>query len=130
MVLTEQMYTRMMMKSGKEDVSKLSSDKVMLADPFTKVHPATHIPSFTKVEQHLFKVQGGLEYVESLDGKVLGRIIDIGGQPQLLEILPRFISGTSLGVVVTDLNQDLADYSISYFYGKDGKSVGKELNPI
>ena len=124
-VLTDEMYTKMMMKSGKEDDSILSSDKVMLADPFTKVHPATHIPSFTKVEQHLLDSHRGLQYVESLDGKVLGRIIDIGGQPQLLEILPRFISGTSLGVVVTDLSQDLADYPISYFYGEDGKSVGK-----
>ena len=124
-VLTDEMYTKMMMKSGKEDDSNLSSDKVMLADPFTKVHPASHIPSFTQVEQHLLDSHRELEYVESLDGKVLGRIIDIGGQPQLLEILPRFISGTSLGVVVTDLSQDLADYSISYFYGEDGKSVGK-----
>ena len=77
------------------------------------------------MEQHLLDIHGGLEYVETLDGKVLGRIIDIGGQPQLLEILPRFISGTSLGIVVTDLSQDLAHYPISYFYGEDGRSVGE-----
>ena len=110
-VLTEEMST-MMMKSGKE------------ADPISKVHSSFHIPSFTEVEQHL-DIHGGLEYAKSLDRKVLGRIIDTGGQPQLSEILPRFISDTSLGVVVTDLSQDLTDYPISYFYGEDGKSVGQ-----
>ena len=45
--------------------------------------------------------------------------------PQFLELLPRFISGMSVGIVVIDLSQDLTDYPIIYFYGEDGKPVGE-----
>ena len=47
--------------------------------------------------------------MESLDGNILRQIIDIGGQPQFLELLPRVISGMSLGIVMIDLSQDLTD---------------------
>ena len=125
-VLTEQMYSRMMMKSGKENDSRPSPDIVKTKTPISSSkNPSSH--KYTEVDKQLLDACRNLEDVKSLDKKVLGRIIDIGGQPQLLELLPRFISGISLGVVVTDLSQDLADYPISYFYGDDGKSVGKGI---
>ena len=128
-VLTEEMYSRMMMKSGKEKDSRLSPDRVKTKSPISSSKDrSSQKYAYTEVDMQLLAAGSrNLEDVNSLDKKVLGRIIDIGGQPQLLELLPRFISGISLGVVVTDLSQDLADYPISYFYGENGKSVGKGI---
>ena len=90
-----------------------------------KVRP----PTFSEVDKNLCTIMCvAAGNVESLDGKILGRIIDIGGQPQFLELLPRFISGMSVGIVVTDLSQDLTDYPIIYFYGEDGKPVGEGVS--
>ena len=127
-VLTEEMYSKMMMKSGKEDKSCLSPDGIETKSPISipSSNPSQKL-TYTEADMQLLDACRNLEDVNSIDKKVLGRIIDIGGQPQLLELLPRFISGISLGVVVTDLSQDLADYPISYFYGDDGKSVGKGI---
>ena len=129
-VLTEEMYSRMLMKSGKEDKLCLSTDSIQMKSPIPipcSKNPSSQKHTYRGVDMQLLDVSRNLKDVKSLDKKVLGRIIDIGGQPQLLELLPRFISGISLGVVVTDLSQDLADYPISYFYGDDGKSVGKGI---
>ena len=129
-VLTEEMYSTMMMKSGKEDKSRLSPDSIQTKSPIpnpSSKNPSSQKHTYRGVDMQLLLASSNLKDVKSLDKKVLGRIIDIGGQPQLLELLPRFISGISLGVVVTDLSQDLADYPISYFYGDDGKSVGKGI---
>ena len=129
-VLTEEMYSTMMMKSGKEDKSRLSPDSIQTKSPVpnpSSKNPSSQKHTYRGVDMQLLLASSNLKDVKSLDKKVLGRIIDIGGQPQLLELLPRFISGISLGVVVTDLSQDLADYPISYFYGDDGKSVGKGI---
>ena len=127
-VLTEEMYSRMMMKSGKKDESNLSPDSIKSKSSISssKNHSSQKY-TCSEVDMQLLASCRNLKKVKSLDKKVLGRIIDIGGQPQLLELLPRFISEISLGVVVTDLSQDLADYPISYFYGDDGKSVGKGI---
>ena len=128
-LLTENKYEEMMMKSGKEDNSSLLSvdlrGKSTLPNLSHDPSSPISISMFTQIERYLLDSFGELKNVASLDGKVLGRIIDAGGHPQSLELLPRFISGISVGVVVTDLSQDLADYPISYFYGADGKSVGK-----
>ena len=126
-VLTDERYTKMMIKSGKESTSSLppkSWKQKMTASAKSVVRPSTRITS--EVDKHLFVVMSvGADDVESLDGRLLGRIIDIGGQPQFLELLPRFISGMSVGIVVIDLSQDLTEYPIIYFYGEDGKPVGE-----
>ena len=116
-VLTDEIYTKMMIKSGlintslKEFTSKMN-----------KVRPHT----LSEVDKHLCTIMcAAAENVESLDGKILGRIIDIGGQPQFFELLPRFINRMSVGIVIINLSQDLTDYPIVYFYGEDGKPVGE-----
>ena len=67
----------------------------------------------------------GLEEAVSLDGKIITQLLDCGGQPQFLEILPRFISGMSLGILVIDLSKHLDERPLSYFYGEDGQPVGE-----
>ena len=126
-VLTDENYTRMMIKSGKQSTSVPSKSWIQKATACVKsvVLPRTQTTT-SEVDKRLCKVMcTGTDDVESLEGKLLGRIIDIGGQPQFLELLPRFISGISFGIVVIDLSQDLTDYPIIYFYGEDGKPVGE-----
>ena len=80
---------------------------------FTSVKHKVRLPTLFKVDKHICTIMCvAAGNVESLDGKILGRIVDIGGQPQFLELLPRFISGMSVGMVVIDLSQDLTDYPI------------------
>ena len=120
-VLTDKKYTQMMVESGMISTSSGKPFKKMFTSMKNKVRP----PTLSKVDKHLCTIMYvAAGNVESLDGKILGRIIDIGGQPQFLELLPRFISGMSVGIVVIDLSQDLTDYPIIYFYGENGKPVG------
>ena len=119
-VLTDKKYTKMMIESCNSSDTSLSLKKM-----FTSLKHKVKPPTLSEVDKHLCTIMCvAAGNVESLDGKILGRIIDIGGQPQFLELLPRFISGMSVGIVVIDLSQDLTDYPIIYFYGEDGKPVG------
>ena len=49
------------------------------------------------------------EDVESLEGLIVVEMSDCGGQPQFLEILPRFIENMSLGILVNDRSQSLME---------------------
>ena len=125
-VLTDEKYTKMMIESGTISTSSGTGTSLSFYKMFTSVKNIVIPPTLSKVDKHLCTIMCvATDNVESLDGKILGRIIDIGGQPQFLELLPRFISGMSVGIVVIDLSQDLADYPIVYFYGEDGKPVGE-----
>ena len=122
-VLTDKKYTEMMIESG--TMSTSSDTSLSFKKMFTSVKNKVKPPTLSEVDKHLCTIMcvAGSN-ANSLDGKILGRIIDIGGQPQFLELMPRFISGMSVGIVVTDLSQDLTDYPIIYFYGEDGMPVG------
>ena len=123
-VLTDKKYTKMMIESG---MISTSSDTSLSF--FTSVKHKVRPPTLSEVDKHLCTIMCvAASNVESLDGKILGRIVDIGGQPQFLELLPRFISGMSVGIVVIDLSQDLTDYPIVHFYGEDGKPVGEGVS--
>ena len=77
-------------------------------------------------DEHLMAVlHFGLEEAKSLDGKIIAQLLDCGGQPQFLEILPRFIGGMSLGILVIDLSKRLDEHPLSYYYGEDGQPVGE-----
>ena len=65
------------------------------------------------------------EDVKVLNGQIVGEMGDCGGQPQFLEILPKFIDNLSLGLLVIDLSQRFDDYPMNYYYNKEGKSVGE-----
>jgi hypothetical protein len=54
-------------------------------------------------------------------------VSDCGGQPQFLEILPRFIESMSLGILVNNLSQSLDDYPLHYYNNADGKSGVRSL---
>ena len=123
-VLTDEMHTQMMIKSGQESTSSISWRRRF--SNFLKNLVRVSNRTISEVDKHFCRIEYvGVDDVESLDGMVLVRIIDIGGQPQFLELLPRFIIGISVGIIVIDVSQDLTDYPIVYFYGEDGKPVGE-----
>ena len=62
--------------------------------------------------------------VEPLIDEIVAEITDSSGQPQFLEILPRFISGLNVAIVVINLSECLDEYPTSYFYGEDSVLVG------
>ena len=114
-------YLYSMLKSGKETGSKrlvVSHKEEELTGNLES--------SINSVDERLLGVlHMGLENAKSLDGKIIAQLLDCGGQPQFLEILPRFIGGMSLGILVIDLSKCLDEHPLSYFYGNDGKPVGE-----
>ena len=139
-------YSKMMMKTARDSVAgcdeptecseptvvKLKwSDKLWkFFERFSKPTPPTAPPDppdpTDQVEKDLivdFHQPG--EDVESLEDQTVGDVTDSGGQPQFLEILPRFIDDLSLGILVTDLSQRLDDYPVNYYFNDQGQSVGE-----
>ena len=118
--IAELEYLYSMLKSGKETGSKRKV--VSHKEEFTGKSGSP----INSVDERLMGVLDvGLEKAKSLDGKIIAQLLDCGGQPQFLELLPRFISGMSLGILVIDLSKRLDEHPMSYFYGKDGQPVGE-----
>ena len=114
--IAELEYLYSMLKSGKEAGSKRKEEE------FTGKSGS---PINSVDERFMGVLHVGLEKAESLDGKIIAQLLDCGGQPQFLEILPRFIGGMSLGILVIDLSMRLDEHPLSYFYGEDGQPVGE-----
>ena len=115
--IAELEYLYRMLKSGKE----AGSERLVVCHKEEKMTAK----SGSSVDERLMAVlQFGLEEAESLDGKIIAQLLDCGGQPQFLEILPRFIGGMSLGILVIDLSKRLDEHPLSYFY-EDGQPIGE-----
>ena len=118
--IAELEYLYSMLKSGKDSGSKRLV--VSHKEEFTGKSGSP----INSVDERLMGVlHVGLEKAKSLDGKIIAQLLDCGGQPQFLELLPRFIGGMSLGILVIDLSKRLDEHPLSYFYGEDGKPVGE-----
>ena len=119
--IAELEYLYSMLKSGKEAGSK----RTVVSHQEEEFTGKSGSP-ITSVDKRLMGVLHlGLENAKSLDGKIIAQLLDCGGQPQFLEILPRFIGGMSLGILVIDLSKRLDEHPLSYFYGEDGQPVGE-----
>ena len=127
-------YSQMMMKSGKDMLCSvgMTGKDVQRNGIISKLKKI--IKKRKKVSHLTQIIEDGLidtlstplaDCVKPLVDEFVVEMIDSGGQPQFLEILPRFISGLDLAIVVTNLSESLDQYPISYYYGKDGKSIGK-----
>ena len=116
-------YLESMLKSGKEE----NSSKLVLGRKRKRKNLASYSGvEVSMVDKRLIGVLHlGLEEAVSLNGKIIAQLLDCGGQPQFLEILPRFIDGMSLGILVIDLSKRLDERPLSYFYGEDGQPVGE-----
>ena len=116
-------YLESMLKSGKGE----NSSKVVIGRKRKREDLAANSSAeISSVDKRLIGVLHlGLDEAVSLDGKIIAQLLDCGGQPQFLELLPRFISGMSLGILVIDLSKRLDEHPMSYFYGADGQRVGE-----
>ena len=88
--IAELEYLYSMLKSGKE-----SGSKRLVASHKEEITGKSKRP-INSVDEHLMAILHlGLEEAKSLDGKIVAQLLDCGGQPQFLEILPQFIGGMS-----------------------------------
>ena len=125
--LSPNKYSQMMMRSGKDVTRSKSCDAVrnyvQKKDIKTKV--SDNLSQLTlSIEDGLMDNLLMADVVQPLAKKIVVDIIDTGGHPQLLEILPRFIGGLDFAILVINLSEHLDQYPTSYFY-EDGKPVGK-----
>ena len=119
--IAEMEYFYSMLKSGKEAGSK----RLVVSHKEEEFTGESGSPINSVDERLMAVLHVGLEEAVSLDGKIIARLLDCGGQPQFLEILPRFIGGMSLGILVIDLSKRLDEHPLSYFYGEDGQPIGE-----
>ena len=120
-------FTNRLLKTAKDSVTVMmpSSTVTKLHDKlcgafYRPVKPVDPVEKDLIVKFHLLD-----DLVESLKGHVICEMSDFGGQPQFLEILPRFLENMDFSIIVTDLSQNLDDHPLNYYYNKEGKSVGK-----
>ena len=122
-------YSQMVMKSGKECIEH-SMSSGPIASVATRIRqaffrprtPTEHVERDLKIRLHQAD-----DTVESLQGKVVLEMSDSGGQPQFLEILPKFLRNLTLLIIVTNISQRFDEYPLAYFFGEDGKAVGEGL---
>ena len=125
----EEEYSQMMMKTARDGISK--SKFLKFKGKLCKV--VGYVPSepTDKVEKDLIVQFHKLEAsVESLEGQTVGEVTDSGGQPQFLEVLPRFIDNLSLGILVTDLSQRLDECPMNYYYNSQGEPIGEGVRSL
>ena len=121
-------YSQMMMKSGKDILGSVVQKKGIIGKWKKIIKKKKKVSDLTQiVEDGLIDTLStpSTDSVKPLIDEFVVEMVDSGGQPQFLEILPRFIDGLDLAIVVINLSERLDQYPISYYYGKDGKPVGK-----
>ena len=114
-------YLESMLKSGKETGSK----RIVGSHEEEEITGKSGSPIKSVDERLMADLNFGLENAKSRDGKIITQLLDCCGQPQFLEILPRFIGGMSLGILVIDLSKRLDEHPLSYCYGEDGQPIGE-----
>lgn len=130
--ISDNHYSIMVMKSAKDGVTRLGHRGVALKMKgnlrklvHTPAEPADELEEDLIVKFHQLGDDS-----ESLEDQIVVEMSDCGGQPQFLEILPRFIENISLGILVIDLSQSLDDYPLNYYYNEDGESVGEGVKSL
>ena len=89
--------------------------------PIRDVRPKV-IERISEIFQRLRGVVGSGSYAKELLGKILLNLIDMGGQPGFLEMLPFLSTGPGMYLVFFSLDKELDEqYEVSY--ERDGKSI-------
>ena len=127
--ISDDRYSAMVMKMAKGEVIRSRSlGLVMKLKRGLRKLVYTPAKPTDEVEEELINRPD--EDVESLEGQIVVELSDCGGQPQFLEILPRFIENMSLVILVNDLSQSLDDCPLNYYYNADGVSVGEGVRSL
>ena len=130
--ISQRAFSQKIIKSAKDSLPKIShsstENKVVIEPAELTLKEGMDLPQNELARKIKSKLRKDSYYdldVEPLIDEVVAEIIDSGGQPQFLEILPRFISGLSIAIVVTNLSECLDKCPISYYYGEYGVLVGE-----
>lgn len=118
--LSDMVYVEMALKTAKEGIANSSIASAELDGEAA-------IPSDAVEKTMLVSFHYADENVESLNGQLIGEMIDCGGQLQFLEILPRFIDNLSLGILVTNLSQRFDHHPLIHYFSDDGEPIGKGI---
>ena len=121
-------YSQMMLKSGKDNLCSVVQRKGIISKLKKIIEKKKKVSDLAQdIEDSMINTlsKSSTYSVKPLIDEFVVEMVDSGGQPQFLEILPRFIDGLDLAIVVTNLSESLDQYPISYYYGKNGKPVGK-----
>ena len=122
--ITDELFTKRLLKTAKDSVvitSVMGKLRGKLRKTFIRPsQPTDQVEKDLIVKFH--QLDGN---VESLEGHIVCELSDCGGQPQFLEMLPRFLENLEFAILVTNLSLDLNDYPLNYYYNKDGASVGE-----
>ena len=122
--ITDEVFTKRLLKTAKDSVV-ITSVMGKLRGKFRKTFVRPSQPT-DQVEKDLIVKFHQLDgNVESLEDHIVCELSDCGGQPQFLEMLPRFLENLEFAILVTDLSLNLDDYPLNYYYNKDGVSVGE-----
>ena len=122
--INEEDYSDMMMKTAKHYITT-SMPTGTKAGIWRFLHKAPVMPIDAVEKDLITRFYKPDENVKLLNDQIVGEMGDCGGQPQFLEILPKFIDNLSFGILVTDLSQRFDDYPMNYYYNEEGKSVGE-----
>ena len=125
--ITDELFTKRLLKTAKDGVVTLPPGSVMgklrgkLRKTFIRLpQPTDQVEKDLIVKFH--QLDGN---VKSLKDHIVSELSDCGGQPQFLEMLPRFLENLEFAILVTDLSLNLDDYPLNYYYSKDGAPVGE-----
>ena len=130
--ISDDRYSAMVMKMAKGEVIRCRSSGLVikLKGGLRKLVHTPAKPTDEVEKELIVKFHRPDEDVESLEDQIVLEFSDCGGQPQFLEILPRFIENMSLGILVNDLSQSLDDCPLNYYYNADGESVGEGVRSL
>ena len=130
--ISQKEFSKRIMISAKDSLPKISrsstENRVVIKPVELTLNEGKDLPQnklARKIKADLLRHSYFAFQVKPLIDEVVAEIIDSGGQPQFLEILPRFVSGLSTAIVVTNLSERLDEYPTSYYYGEDSKLIGE-----
>ena len=124
--ITDELFTKRLLKTAKEGVA-ISSVMGKLKVKIRKTFIRPPQPTGEVEKDMIVKFHQVDENVESLEDHIVCELSDCGGQPQFLEMLPRFLENLEFAILVTDLSLNLDNYPLNYYYNKDGVSVGEGI---
>ena len=125
--ITDELFTMRLLKTAKDGVVILPPGNVMgkLRGKLRKTFIRPPQPTDEMEKDLIVKFHQLDGNVESLEGHIVCELSDCGGQPQFLEMLPRFLENLEFAILVTNLSLNLDDYPLNYYYSKDGAPVGE-----
>lgn len=104
----------------------MQTPQIEYNQPIQSSHDSEPPPSFDSPEDILAEARrsGKLEKVEELlEDTIILHVIDTGGQPEFLEVLPALLTGPSINILVFKLNEGLQERYVVEYVSPDGNTT-------